>query len=129
MQPNETLSAVQELALVALLAGKNATEAAQAAGVDRTTLWRWQSDFTFQAAHNRGRRELSAAMTARLSALAEKAAGTVEGAIDKGDAKTALAVIRGLGFLSGGPETIGSEDAAKLRRDHERKAMLDRLLG
>src|SRR5438046_1747190 len=57
--PAGTLSGTQERALTMLLSGKSITDAATAAEVDRTTVHRWlKEDFGFQAALNRGRREL-----------------------------------------------------------------------
>jgi transposase-like protein len=49
--PTLTLSPCQLAALEALLAGKTVTDAAAAAGVDRSTLHAWlKTDFPFQAA-------------------------------------------------------------------------------
>jgi hypothetical protein len=90
MQRNAThddaLSPAQEKALTALLAGKSVTDSAAAAEVDRTTVHRWLKDaYAFQAALNRGRRDLQEAMQARLLVLAEKAADAVEHAITEFD--------------------------------------------
>jgi hypothetical protein len=105
----------QENALAALLAGKSVTDAAAVAEVDRTTLHRWlKEDFQFQAAWNRGRRDLRQAMEAQLMAMAEKAAKAVASAIDAGDGKTALALLKGLGLLSGDRVSIGSDDPKEL---------------
>src|SRR5262245_44514608 len=57
--PTPPLTPPQETALAALLLGKTVTAAAQTAGVDRTTIYRWlKEDFDFLAALNRGRQEL-----------------------------------------------------------------------
>ena len=111
----ENLSPSQEKALAVLLAGKTVTDAAAAAEVDRTTVHRWlKDDFGFQAALNRNRRELREAMQARLMGLAEKAAECVERSIEGFNSKTALALLKGMGFLSGTPAKIGSDDPERL---------------
>jgi DNA-binding phage protein len=100
----EDLSPAQQQALAALLAGRTVTAAATAAGVNRTTVYRWLRDPDrpgFRRALERGRRELRQAMEARLLALASKAADCLEGALTDGDGKAALALLKGLGFLSG----------------------------
>src|SRR5215510_13573473 len=98
----DSLTPTQEKALAALLAGKTVTAAATAAEVDRTTVHRWlKDDFTFRAALNRGQRDLREAMQARVMGLAEKASLFVERAITEGDGKTALALLKGFGLLSG----------------------------
>src|SRR5262249_27984380 len=110
--------------LAALLAGKSPSEAAEAAGVSRVTLWRWQKDdFDFAAALNRGRLDLREAMQSRLSAIADKAAATVESAVAGGDVKSSLAILRGLGLLSGVADAIPSDDPRDLRSAAERNKM------
>src|SRR5262245_58154226 len=109
------LSPNQEKALAALLAGKSVTEASAAAEVDRTTIHRWlKYGYTFQAELNRGRRELREAMHSRLMCLAEKAVESVEWAVSDGDGKTALALLKGLGLLTGEPLPIDSDDPEEL---------------
>ncbi len=115
---SDTLSPPQLTALAELLAGRTVTDAATAAGVDRVTLHRWlREDHSFRAAWNRARRELQNAMQTRLLTLAEKAADCVGKAIEHGDGKTALALLRGLGLLPGESPKIGSDDAAELAED------------
>jgi hypothetical protein len=119
----ENLTPAQELAVGALLAGKTVTDAAGVAGVDRATVHRWlRESFAVQAAVNAGRRELRRAAYRRLEGLAEKAVDCVAKAIDRGDIKAALAVLKGLRVLS--PVPIGSEDAAELSRQAELEATL-----
>src|SRR3954470_11486988 len=109
------LTPAQEGAVAALLAGKTVTEAAAAAGADRTTVHRWlKDDFAFLAAYNRGRREMREALQGRLMALADKAVGAVESAVAAGDGKAALALLKGLGLLPGRATGIGSDDPEEL---------------
>ncbi len=114
------LSASQIRAVEGLLAGESVTNAAKRAGVSRETVHRWQrQDFGFQAAYNRGRRKLLEAAEARVVALAHQAAVTIGNAIDKGDSTAALAVLKGLGILTGMSPTTHSEDPYVLREEAE----------
>jgi hypothetical protein len=115
-QPAE-LDPKQVKALECLLRGSTATEAAQAANVNRRTLWLWQrSNLEFQAALNRGRREAWEAAELRLQRLAESAIRVVEQALDQGDVRAALAILRGLGLLGGAPIAIGPDEADSIAR-------------
>jgi hypothetical protein len=117
----EHLTPAQELAIAALLAGKTVVDAAVDAGVDRATVHRWlKDDFDFQAAMNAGRRELRRVAYDRLERLAEKAVGCLEQAIDQGDVKAALEIVKGMGILA--PSLIGSEDAAELAEEADFRA-------
>ena len=116
----ESFPRKQQIALAQLLLGKNVTEAAKAAKVDRTTVHRWlKTDFEFQAAFNRGRQELQDALQARLLQLAERAIETIEEAVAEGDVRAALAVLKGLGLLDGRPLPLNSDDPADLEREWE----------
>jgi hypothetical protein len=97
-------SPAQLKAIETLVAGKSVMEAATASEVDRTTVHRWlKDDVVFQVALNTAQRELRDAMQTRLLALADKAVDAIEQSIKEGDGKAALALLRGLGLLSGGP--------------------------
>ena len=70
--------------------------------MDRTTIYRWlrdPNDITFKTALEQGRKEIREAMKARLLALAGKATDCLEGALQTGDSKAALALLKSLGFL------------------------------
>lgn len=85
-----------------VVAGQTITAAAQAANVNRSTIYRWLQDPYDQAfvrAYHRRRHELRLAMDAKLLALATKAADCLEGVVEDGDGKAALALLKGLGFL------------------------------
>jgi AcrR family transcriptional regulator len=122
MEQNETeceLRPDQIVALTHLLAGATIAATAEAAGVGRTTIHRWfRDDFAFQAEFNRRRRVLVEACEARLVALAEKALAVVEEALDSGDRKIALSVLRGAGVFDmrrPGP-TEGDPELLRRRR-------------
>jgi hypothetical protein len=105
----------QLAALESLVSGATITAAGKAAGVSRRTVWRWmRSDPNFQAALNRARQEMRTSAEIRMERLAELAVDVVEQAVSDGDVRTALAVLRGLGFLGGQPISIGADDAGTL---------------
>jgi DNA-binding phage protein len=100
--PDNNLSPKQHLVLAAMLSGQTITAAAQAAEVNRTTVYRWLRDPyrpEFWLALERGQHELRMAMEARLLGLANQAANCLEGALADGDGKAALALLKGLGLL------------------------------
>jgi hypothetical protein len=114
----------QIAALDALLSGKTATDAAAAAGVSRTTLYTWLGkDFRFQAALNRGRRDLRQAVACRADQLAAEAAECVVQAVRKGDVRAALEILKRANIFAA--SRIGSGDEAVLRHQDE-KERLDR---
>src|SRR5262245_45523135 len=96
--PGAGIEPRQVLVLEQLLAGASITRAAQAAGVDRTSVHRWlREDWSFQAAYNAARRDLMREIETRLVRLAEGAVQAVERAVRQGDVRAALAVLKGLG--------------------------------
>jgi len=117
------LSTEQATAMASLLAGASVSEAAADSGISRSTLYRWmRSDHLFRARMNRGRRELQDALDARLLAIAERAVEAVSQAIEGGDVRTAVSLLRGLGVLDGQRTRIGPEDADVLREEEELSA-------
>lgn len=119
-EPAPELSPAQQLVLSALLAGRSITDAAAAGDADRSTVYRWlKNDFTFTAELNGGRKRLREQAEARLLAVANRAAETIEQAIVGGNVAASVAVLKGLGLLSGKPAVIGSDDAQRLREDEE----------
>ncbi len=116
-EEKEALTPQQIAALERLLAGETVTAVAEAVKADRSTIHRWlRENFEFQAALNRGKRELSHAVQAKLLVLLHKATRTVENAIDQGDLAASLAVLKGMGAFSGTPVTPGLEDPEALRQ-------------
>lgn len=119
MQQNATefdVPANQRLAIEALVSGKNMTAAAQAAGVSRATLWRWMNkDAEFQAALNSYKREVLEQVETQAVGLAKLAIEAIEKALRDGDAKTGIAVLRGLGMLDGSRLPTPTDDVHELR--------------
>ncbi len=116
----EALTPQQIAALERLLAGETVKAVAEAVKIDRSTLHRWlREDFEFQAALNRGKRELALSVQARLLSITHKAAQTVEKAVDEGSLIASLAVLKGTGALSRMPVTTGSDNPEVLRQNAE----------
>jgi hypothetical protein len=126
------LSPQQDRALVALLGGATITDAADAAGVDRTTVHRWlREDFSFQAAYNGLRRDLRREIQRRLDSVTRAALETISTAIGNGDVRAALAVLKGTGVLAGQEPLIGPEGPTEVEEEAKlevRERMSNRLL-
>jgi hypothetical protein len=93
------LSPSQLRALEALLGGSSVTKAGEAAGVSRESVHRWLREPAFAEALEGAKAEMWGAAKARLVGLADKAGDAVEKAIDDGNARVALSLLRGLGLL------------------------------
>lgn len=114
----ECLNPQQERAVELLLTGMTVTAVAATIGVSRETVHRWlRENFRFIAAVNRGKRELSNAASARLLAAWNKAAENVATAVENGDLKASLLVLRTFGTAFGVNSSIGSDDPEKLADD------------
>ena len=74
----------QQRAVDALLAGKTATEAASAAGVDPRTLRRWQALPVFSQAVDEGQKRLLDDLVHRLTDLSSLAVDVIEGILLSG---------------------------------------------
>ena len=118
-QTARPLSKAQLSALEALLTGSTVTDAAVAAGVARTTVHRWlKDDWVFQAELNRERREIRDAIRSQLLRAAESAVRSVSRAIDEGDLRVAMDVLKGVGLLGSRVQIeIGDDDPAALEEE------------
>jgi hypothetical protein len=74
-------------AILALLQNATRETAAQAAGVDPATLYRWQKDPEFQKAHLEARREVFGQATGRLQQAANTAVDTLIGIMNDPQAR------------------------------------------
>lgn len=89
------LTPQQEAAVDLLATGQTVTDTAAAVGVSRQTVSGWlHHDFAFQATLNQRQHELWAGLSARLRAMMPKALATLEAALDGGDMRAALAVLK-----------------------------------
>ncbi|MDB5329672.1 MAG: Helix-turn-helix of insertion element transposase [Phycisphaerales bacterium] len=113
------LSAQQQIALAALASGQLPTAAAKSAGVVASTLYRWRKqDPAFIAALNAWRNLAQEAAHDRVLAMAGQATATVMAAMQSGDARTALTILKGLGAIT--PSAKGPEDIVAVRRAADR---------
>jgi hypothetical protein len=110
-----SLSPPQRMAIQLLTSGKSLVAAATAAGVNRTTLYRWlKGDAAFVAAYNAWQRDVRDTARGRILALSDLALTTVAKAMSRGDARTALRILEATGALKL-PEP-GSTDPADIER-------------
>jgi hypothetical protein len=103
----------QELFLTALLTGKGMTEACEAAGICRSTGWRWRQDEAFQARYRRAKNELLDGAVAALhshSLAFVQALADVSSNPQSKDAARATAADRGLCALFRAHELFDVEE-------------------
>ena len=99
--PSPLFSLPLPQALAALLSGKNVRAAASEAGVDRTTIYRWQTrDLDFIAALNAWRQQSQESARNIMQLAAEHAAQTLLEAVRNGNVAVALAGGQGMGVLA-----------------------------
>jgi hypothetical protein len=79
------LSEGKQLAVLSLLSSPTYKVAARAAGIGRTTLYRWMQEPAFKEALADTRRELQGSYTLRLVSIADKAVGALERAVECGE--------------------------------------------
>jgi len=111
----KSLSIEQLNAIDLLVMGKSDREVAEAVGVHRTTVtgWRLYSPH-FQAALNRRRKEVFGAAVDRFRSLLQKSLDVVERALDEGDSKVAMEVLKMAGFGEMDIGMIGSDDPEEI---------------
>lgn len=98
------LNAAQAAAITAIIEGGSLVEAAEAAGVDRKTLYRWRThDPRFMATLDSWRAELRASVHDRLNGLAGACTSVIEDAIEKGDVRVAMRLVERLGIAKDTP--------------------------
>ena len=103
------------------------TEAASVAGVARETVHRWlREDPLFQAELNSARSELRDAADRRLLAVAEKASCNLARAVEEGNLQASLAVLKGLGFMSGERPSVGPVEEQAVAEEAELAEMTRR---
>jgi transposase-like protein len=96
----QAVSPRQRLALEAFCKGGTIGDAAKAANVSRQTLHRWRAKYPhFALAMSSWSSACLSTAESQLVELASRAVGALSNAIDKGDARTATAVLRSLGVL------------------------------
>ena len=119
------LSDRQRRALAALAGGMGPHAAAEIAGVSPVTLFRWRKFHPkFIAAYNAWKAESLRTAQEYLAAANEQAARTILRAVQAGDVRASLAVLRGLGALV--PQKIGPAYAPIVEQDIVRELQAGR---
>jgi transposase-like protein len=114
------LAGEQQAALDYLRLGKSVSETARAAGIGRSTIYHWlKNDPAFQAAFNQWQDEIEQSSRARLTMLTDKAVDALVRALDDGDARAAMQLVKGIGLLNRPAERL--TDA----REIEKRTKLD----
>ena len=98
----DRLTAQQHAVLSLLAFGQSVIAAAESAGIHRGTIHRWlSSDPNFRAAYNAWKKETVELAAGRLAKLSDNAVSVVCEALQSREARTAVAVLKGLGLLCG----------------------------
>lgn len=123
------LDPAQRMAIIKLSQGSSRVEAARAAGVTRTTLYRWlNQDVAFQAAFNTWQSDVINTAQAQLLASTHIALEAVMKAIRGGDARLAWKVLESQGVTA--RPRGGSTDVVELQRregmERKKKEIADR---
>ena len=112
------LAADQQNAMELLVMGKTIAETARSAGVSRTTIYHWlRNDPVFQAAYNQWHDQLEEGCRSRLLTLTDKATDAIEKALENGDARAALQLLKGMGMIR--HKIVGPTDAEEIRKKSE----------
>lgn len=117
MVPGEAadLSPAQMKAIEMLVSGHSVMEAVRAAGVGRTTLYRWlKGDAAFGAVYNQWQQGVIDTARGRLLSLSHLAVTAVEKSLEKADVKTAMKLLEKLGVLD--RAETGPTDPAMVER-------------
>jgi transposase-like protein len=117
-EPTGRLAVEQQAALELLVTGKSITDTARAAGVARSTIYHWlRHDPVFQAAYNQWHDQLEEGCRSRLMTLTDKATDAIEKALENGDARAALQLLKGMGMIR--HKIVGLTDAEEIRARDE----------
>jgi AcrR family transcriptional regulator len=113
----EQLSVLEQI-----LSGKTVKESAAMAGVSRNTVYRWlKSDPEFRAAYNRWHDEMEESSRSKLRMMTDLAAGTLRAGLEKGDARLALQLLKGLGLVRPEGERLLDAADVKMRAELDEK--------
>ena len=119
----------QARALALLLAGCSVSDIAREVGVHRMTIHKWMKGHAgFAAAYNQWHGQMRDAAKSRLLMMAEKAADSLEKALEAGDGRLAMRYFEKMGLVN--PSKGGATDVESIKKDREiarkRKAMKQR---
>jgi hypothetical protein len=118
----------QQMALELICLGTSLLETSRLTGVSRMTLYRWlRQDPVFRAAYNQWQDEMDESCRASLEAMKGKAAKALELALEKGDARAAIALLKGLGVFEKPQRRVTDPNEVRRRRDLEAKKQQTKL--
>ena len=106
------INAQKQRAILLLLEGATITKTAETIGVDRSTMHRWLREPKFIAERNRRAKEAREACQERLRHLADAAVEVVGKAVEAGNLRAALSLLKIVGLGNVGP---GDEETAERR--------------
>jgi hypothetical protein len=112
------LSIEQQNAIDLLILGKSDKEVAEAVGVNRTTIWEWRTAHPiFMTSLERQRAEVWRQPQERLRSLLSKAVENLGQAVESGDLKASIELLKAVGMYGDGTmNAIGEQDPEKLIR-------------
>jgi len=114
----EKLPEKQEAALDLLRMGITVAETARTTGVSRRTIYHWlRHDPVFGAAYNQWHDEMEKSAQSRLLMMTEKAMDALEKALEAGDARAALQLLKGMGMFR--QRAVGPTEAEEVRKRGE----------
>jgi hypothetical protein len=135
------LTIEQENAIDLLITGKSDRDTAEAVGVNRMTVWQWRHEHpVFMATLERRRAEVWRQPQERLRALLAKSVENLAAAVEDGDLKASIEVLKAVGMYGNGtmnaihqqdPEQLIAQEAERrVRREGiSEDATHDMLLG
>jgi hypothetical protein len=126
----QAVSPRQRLALEAFCKGGTIGDAAKAANVSRQTLHRWRAKYPhFALAMSSWSSACLSTAESELAELASRAVGALSNAIDKGDSRSAMAVLRSLGVLRTYQPSAAREQSSSRAGEQEMNLLMQALAG
>jgi hypothetical protein len=112
------LTVEQQNAIDLLILGKSDKETAEAVSVNRTTIWEWRTTHPlFRVSLERRRAEVWRQPQERLRSLLSKAVENLGQAVESGDLKASIELLKAVGMYGDGTmNAIGEQDPEKLIR-------------
>ena len=109
------LSVEQRSGVDLLVTGATDAEVAAAVGVDRGTVWRWRHEHPdFISELEKARQQFMSGSVDKLRAALPKAVGNIVNAVEAGDLKASLALMKCVGLQNGDYFKPGETDANKI---------------
>jgi hypothetical protein len=121
------LSIEMENAIDCLILGKSDRETAEVVGVNRMTIWAWRHEHpVFMATLERRRAEVWRQPQERLRSLLSKAVENLAVAVEEGDLKASIEVLKAVGMYGDGMMNAIHEQNPEVIIRHQATAQVDR---